>query len=99
MAVCAVKTASAATGIVQGEKHDSLNDLLQSGARFLNGLGDMMARSGEPMEKRLQKMIGRDETTGATYLKIPLPEAESIKTVFTALGDLLSQAAAVVKTK
>ncbi len=51
------------------------------------------------MEKRLQTMIGRDEATGTAYLKIPLPEAESIKTVFAALGDLLSQAAAVVKAK
>ncbi len=98
-AASAIKTASAATGNGQGEKHDSLNDLLQSGARFLSSLGDMMARPGEPMEKRLQKMIGRDETMGAAYLKIPLPEAENIKTVFAALGDLLSQAAAVVKAK
>ena len=59
----------------------------------------MMAKPGEPMEKRLQTMIGRDEATGTAYLKIPLPEAESIKTVFAALGDLLSQAAAVVKAK
>jgi len=95
----AVKTDSAATGNGQGEKHDSLNELLQSGARFLSGLGDMMANSEEPIEKRLQKMLGRDEATGTAYLKIPLPEAESIKTVFAALGDLLSQAAAVVKAK
>jgi hypothetical protein len=60
MAVCAVKTASAATGNGHGEKHDSQNDLLQSGARFLSGLGDMMAKSEEPMGKRLQTMIGRD---------------------------------------
>ncbi len=38
-------------------------------------------------------MIGRDRATGRTYLKIPLPNAEGIKTVFAALGDLLSQAA------
>lgn len=96
----AVKTASAATGNGQGEKHDSLNDLLQSGARFLSSLGDMMARPGEPMGKRMQNMIGRDETTGTAYLKIPLPETESIKTIFAALGDLLSQAAqSVVKAK
>lgn len=99
-AASAVKTALAASGNGQGEKHDSLNDLLQNGARFLSSLGNMMARPGEPMEKRLQKMIGRDEATGTAYLKIPLPEAESIKTIFAAPGDLLSQAAqAVGKTK
>jgi len=41
-----VKTASAAPGNGQREKYDSLNDLLQSGARFLSSLGDMMARPG-----------------------------------------------------
>ncbi len=89
-------TAKAVTENRQGSKHDPLNELLQNGARFLSSLGDMMAKSEEPMERRLKNMIGRDETTGATYLKIPLPEAESIKTVFSALGDLLSQAAQAV---
>ncbi len=83
-----------------GETRDSLNDLFQSGARFLAGLGDMMARPGEPAEKRLQAMIGKDETTGSAFLKIPLPETERIKTLFAALGDLLSYAAqAVSKAK
>jgi SNF2 family DNA or RNA helicase len=93
------KTASAAKGNGHGNGHDSLNDILQSGARFLSSLGDMMVKSEEPMEKNLQKIIGRDDATGTAYLKIPLPEAESIKTIFAALGDLLSQAAAGVKAK
>lgn len=94
------KAASAAMNNGPGDNHEPLNELLQNGARFLSSLGAMMTKSDEPMQKRLNNMIGKDETTGTAYLKIPLPEAESIKTVFAALGDLLSQAAqAVCKVK
>lgn len=49
------------------------------------------------MEKRFQTMIGKDDSTGAAYLKIPLPETERIKTVFAALGELLSHTAEALR--
>jgi superfamily II DNA or RNA helicase len=87
------KAASEDSGNGRVERPDSLNNLLQSGARFLMSLGDLMAHPGEPIEKRLQTLISRDDATGTAYLKIPLPETKTIKTVFAALGELLAQAA------
>ena len=87
------KAASEDSGNGRVERPDSLNNLLQSGARFLMSLGDLMANPGEPIEKRLQTLISRDDATGTAYLKIPLPETKTIKTVFAALGELLAQAA------
>jgi hypothetical protein len=34
-------------------------------------------------------VIGRDEATGKTYLKIPLPEAEAMNRIVSGLGQLL----------
>src|SRR5208337_5382623 len=87
------KTVSEDSDNGRGDRPDSLSDLLQSGARFLMSLGDLMAKPGEPAEKRLQTLISRDDATGTAYLKIPLPETKTIKMVFAALGELLSQTA------
>ncbi len=87
------KTGSEDSDNGRGDRPDSLSDLLQSGARFLMSLGDLMAKPGEPVEKRLQTLISRDDATGTAYLKIPLPETKTIKMVFAALGELLSQTA------
>ena len=38
------------------------------------------------IEKHLHSMIGKDETTGKTYLKIPMPEPEVVQGVFSARG-------------
>ena len=35
-------------------------------------------------------MIGRDETTGRPYLKVPLPEPEMVQQVFSAIGGLVA---------
>jgi hypothetical protein len=35
-------------------------------------------------------MIGRDENTGKTYLKIPVPEAEALNRIVSGLGQLLA---------
>jgi superfamily II DNA or RNA helicase len=91
--VRAGRAAASTPGNGHRTSSDSLNELFQTGARFLSNLGDMLAQSGEPLEKRLQTMIGKDDATGGAYVKVPLPETESIKAVFTALGELLSHAA------
>ena len=38
----------------------------------------------------IQAMIGKDETTGKAYLKIPLPGPETVQGILTALGGLLA---------
>ena len=37
-----------------------------------------------------QGVLGRDEATGKTYLKIPLPEAETMNRILSGLGQLLA---------
>ena len=90
-AATTAKVVSEDQGNGRDDRLDSLSDLLQSGAQFLMGLGELMAKPGESAEKRLQTLISRDQTTGAAYLKIPLPETKTIKTFFDALGEVLSQ--------
>jgi hypothetical protein len=89
-------------GAVDGA--EALNTLLIGGAQFLMSLSKSIARQagtpgevgaasdsdGEPLQKALQGMLGRDETTGKTYLKIPMPEADAIHRVVSGLGQLLS---------
>ncbi len=75
---------------------ESLNTLLVNGAQFLMDLSKTLARpvpAERQTEKQLGSIIGRDETTGKAYLKIPLPEAEVMNNIFSGLGKLLSDIA------
>ena len=36
-------------------------------------------------------LIDRDEKTGKSYLKVPLPEKEVVQNIFAALGELISK--------
>ena len=63
------------------------------------GLRDGTAAGSEPpaavdgapsLQKALQGVLGRDEATGKTYLKIPLPEAEAMNRIVSGLTQLLS---------
>lgn len=81
----------------KGREDAPLIALLQAGACFLTNLSDMISKpatsqEGQPLEKRMNEMIGRDESTGKAYLKIPLPETGVIQNIFSALGELLSNA-------
>jgi superfamily II DNA or RNA helicase len=71
-----------------------LSRILMKGAEFLTGLGRAMAQGTatpqEIIEERVQAMVGRDETTGKPYLKLPLPEPEVVQEIFTALGGLVA---------
>jgi len=85
------------TGDDKGMEADPLIALLQAGSRFLTNLSDMISKpatlqEGQPLEKRMNEMIGRDESTGKAYLKIPLPKTGVIQNIFSALGELLSNA-------
>ena len=94
----------AGTGGGAGDAAEALNTLLISGAQFLMSLSKAIARplgtpdeavaagesDGEPVQKALQGMLGRDEATGKTYLKIPMPEAEAMNRIVSGLGQLFS---------
>ena len=71
-----------------------LSRILAKGAEFLTDLGRAMAQGTttpqEIVEKRMAAMVGKDETTGKPYLKIPLPEPEAVRDIFTALGGLVA---------
>jgi hypothetical protein len=64
------------------------------GAELLMGIGQALAQNGasprEAVEKQMKAIIGKDETTGKPYLKIPLPEPESIQNILSAIGGLLT---------
>lgn len=79
---------SAADGDRKGLDH--LNNLLNSGAQFLMNLSKVITQPDQSIEKHLDTAISRDEKTGKVYLKIPLPETEVVKTLFSTLGELIS---------
>jgi ERCC4-related helicase len=88
--------AESATGAIAGSRTESitLNQLLIKGAEFLTNISRSLSQDNqtpqEAIEKHLQTMIGKDETTGKPYLKIPIPEPEVVQGVFSALGGLLA---------
>ncbi|MDA8090711.1 MAG: DEAD/DEAH box helicase [Nitrospiraceae bacterium] len=71
---------------------ETLNVLLTSGARLLTDLSKMLTVQGDPIWKRAGSLIERDDNTGLVYAKIPIPETETLKTLFSSLGELLSKA-------
>jgi superfamily II DNA or RNA helicase len=78
----------------QGAKASPLSQIMMRSAEFLAGLGRAFAESAAPpqevVEKHLQAFVGKDEATGKAYLKIPLPEPETIQGIFSAVGGLLA---------
>lgn len=65
----------------------------QVGVKDDNAAGEGLstATEGAPsLQKAMREMTGRDEATGKTYLKIPLPEAEAMNRIVAGLGQLLS---------
>ncbi|MBI5603866.1 MAG: DEAD/DEAH box helicase [Deltaproteobacteria bacterium] len=72
---------------------DLLKPLLMSGAEFLMNLSKGLGRpaSGETPEasKPRGPRISQDPETGESFLKIPLPEAETIQKIFSALQGVM----------
>ncbi len=85
---------SRGAGAGQGAEAVPLSQIMMRGAEFLTGLGRALAETTaspqEVMEKHIQALIGKDETTGKAYLKISLPEPETVQGIFSALGGLLA---------
>ncbi len=74
----------------------ALGDLLTAGAAFLDQLGKTLSQadSSKPdaASSAMSRIISRDESTGQTYLKLPLPQGDAmqslvglLKTVATSL--------------
>lgn len=88
----AMKERDPAVSAAEGDRKglDHLNNLINSGVQFLTTLGKVITQPDQPIEKQMGAMIGRDEKTGRSYLKIPLPETDVVKTLFSTLDELIS---------
>jgi superfamily II DNA/RNA helicase len=73
---------------------NQLQDLLMSGARLLSGLSDALGnaasadadgKSGNKPADMIGRFIERDEATGKSHLKIPLPEPAVMQSVLSGL--------------
>lgn len=85
-----------------GNGIEALNSFLVSGAQFLMNLSQAISQPPQekkaapadqienPVQNVARALLDRDEATGKTYLKIPLPETEVLTQVFSGLGQLLS---------
>jgi superfamily II DNA or RNA helicase len=86
--------------IPAGQGNAVLNDLLQSGAQFLMNLsravsspataGDTSGGGGESIGNAVGSLVERDEATGKSCLKIPLPAPEVVSQLVSGLGQLLA---------
>ncbi len=83
-----VKPESKEKGNENGQ--DALNTLLISGAQFLTKLSKTISQPEQSAGNDMDSLIGRDTDTGKAYLKIPLPDTDAVKNIFSALGELLS---------
>lgn len=73
------------------EESEQLSNLLKVGAEFLTNLSKAIAEPADSTDKNTGYLIDRDEKTGKSYLKIPLPEKDVIENIFSALGKLISK--------
>ncbi|MBI5417437.1 DEAD/DEAH box helicase [Candidatus Poribacteria bacterium] len=71
---------------------ETLNNFLTTGAQLLMNLSKIISEPDIPLEKHLSNIIDRDEKTGKSYLKIPLPETENLKNIFSNFGELIANA-------
>jgi superfamily II DNA or RNA helicase len=82
------RDAAGQTGVVP------LGHLLMKGAEFLSALGQTLVQSSDPphkvLERHLETIVSKDETTGKSYLKIPIPEPETLQGLLSSLGGLLA---------
>ncbi len=73
---------------------ESLNTLLMSGAQFLMDLGKVLSQPETETSLtagRIAAITGRDEVTGKPYLKVPLPDADVLNNILSALGQLVTK--------
>lgn len=78
-----------------GSDNAALQTLLASGAKLLQSLSEALSApppqsgtAGQPGEQLVQRLVARDETTGKPYLKIPMPEPETVNAIVSGLQAL-----------
>lgn len=95
----AAKESDAGGGAPEGAGLDALGKLLAGGAELLMNLSRAIAQQNEPGTGAAEdkapggvagSLIERDEATGNSYLKIPLPQPEVLNQVISGLGAILS---------
>jgi len=62
--------------------------LIEAGAAFLRQLGDTLAAGRERGQSPAASLIETDQTTGRSYLRIPVPDPKLIETAVAALAPL-----------
>jgi len=62
-------------------------DLLAGGLRFLSGLAQTLS-SPEATQRLVSSIVERDETTGRSYMKIPVDDQQTVVNVMNMLGQL-----------
>jgi hypothetical protein len=73
-----------------GNALTALGVFLAQGAQILTSLSNALTQqSGHPSSGKLESLVASDEKTGETYLRIPLPEKETLGTVISALAKLI----------
>ena len=75
------------------EETEQLDNLLKAGAQFLTNLSKAIEKPVDTTstDKNRGILIDKDEKTGKSYLKVPLPEKEVIQNIFSVLGKLISK--------
>ncbi len=61
-----------------GQEQDILTDLLSTGLDFINKLGQTLENSNTDRDN---KFIGKDEKTGERFIKLPIPDQDTVKKI------------------
>ena len=77
----------APTPAVASPSQPEPQDLLAGGLRFLSGLAQTLS-SPEATQRLVSSIVERDETTGRTYMKIPVDDQQTVVNVMNMLGQL-----------
>ena len=65
------------------------NQLVQQGVSFFSGLVATL-KSPEKTAELVNTIVKHDEATGKTSINIPVPDKDSVQSLLTVLGKLLS---------
>ena len=71
-----------------GQPQEVWNDLISTGLDFIGKLGQAMQQPES--ESPAKQFIGKDEKTGETYLKLPMPDQDTLNQVSEAVKPLLN---------
>ena len=63
--------------------------MLETGAAFLRELGAALAEPSSSGKSGLAALLEKDEATGRSYLKLPMPEPEALRRIVEAAQPLL----------